>query len=572
MLPRQTSTAPAASAPGASPTRGERRPAARGQGQWALGYREPLNPNERSKRDNDGLLVRQRIIDIYSKQGFDSIDPSDLRGRFRWYGLYTQRAPGIPGGRTAILEPEELEDSYFMLRIRIDGGRLTSEQLRVIAGISTEFGRDVADVTDRQNVQLHWIRVEDVPQIWERLEAVGLSTTEACGDTPRVFLSCPLEGETADAAIDALPALRATVERYLGDPAFSNLPRKFKTTISGCDRHCTNHELNDVSLVGVLGPDGEPGFDLWIGGGLSTNPMFAQRVGAFVRPDQVSDVWAGVAGVFRDYGYRRSRNHARLKFLVADWGTERFRRVLHEEYLGYALPDGPAPRPSPSHRDHVGVELQRDGRVAVGTTTKAGRTTGRALSRLAELAEEFGAAQVSTTAQQGLVVLGVDPTRAEALIDELETIGLSARPSAFRRGTIACTGIEFCKLAIVETKARAESLRGELERRLPDFDTPVTINVNGCPNSCARFQVADIGFKGVIARDSSGADTEAFQIHLGGQLGSEAGFGRKFRGLKVTAEEAPDYAERVLRGYLDRRAPGESFAGYVARADEEWLL
>jgi sulfite reductase (ferredoxin) len=548
--------------------------ARKGQGQWALGYREPLNPNERSKRDNDGLLVRQRIIDIYQYTGFAGIDPSDLRGRMRWYGLYTQRRPGIPGGRTAVLEPEELEDEYFMLRIRIDGGTLTADQLRAVGHVASAYGRDLADITDRQNVQLHWIRIEDVPAIWAQLEAVGLSTTEACGDTPRVMLGCPLEGVAADAVLDAGTALRATVQQYVGDPAFSNLPRKFKTSISGCARHCTNHEINDVSFVGVIGPDGTSGFDLWVGGGLSTNPMFAQRVGVFVAPEEVPEVWAGVTSVFRDYGYRRSRNHARLKFLVADWGPERFREVLEKEYLDRALPDGAAPDPSPGHRDHVGVEPQVDGRVTVGATTKAGRTSGTALTAVADLAARYGSrgGRIRLTAQQGLVVLDVAESATEQVIRELDELGLSAQPSAFHRGTIACTGIEFCKLAIVETKARAETIRGELERRLPDFDTPVTINVNGCPNSCARFQVADIGFKGVIARGADGADQEAFQVHLGGQLGTEAAFGRKFRGLKVTAEEAPEYAERVLRGYVERRADGESFAAYVTRAEESWLL
>jgi sulfite reductase (ferredoxin) len=548
-------------------------PARKGQGQWALGYREPLNPNERAKRDDDGLNVRRRIIDIYQHTGFAGIDPVDLRSRMRWYGLYTQRAPGIPGGRTAILEPEDLEDEYFMMRIRIDGGALRADQLAVIGEVSTRYGRDLADITDRQNVQLHWIRIEDVPAIWAKLEAVGLSTTEACGDTPRVMLGCPLEGVAEDSVLDAGPALLSVVDAYLGDPAYSNLPRKFKTSISGCARHCTNHEINDVAFVGVLGPTGTPGFDLWVGGGLSTNPMFAQRLGVFVEPDEVAEVWAGVTGVFRDYGFRRSRNHARLKFLVADWGVARFREVLEKEYLGRALPDGLEPESSPAHRDHVGIEAQRDGRFSIGATTKAGRTSGRALSELAELARSAGTrgGRVRLTAQQGLVVLDVPPDRIDATVDRLEELSLAVRPSAFHRGTIACTGIEFCKLAIVETKARAEVIRAELERRLPHFDTPITINVNGCPNACARFQVADIGFKGIVTRGADGADQEAFQVHLGGQLGSEAAFGRKFRGLKVTAEEAPEYAERVLRGYLDRRADGETFAAYVSRADESWL-
>jgi sulfite reductase (ferredoxin) len=546
-------------------------PARRGQGQWALGYREPLNPNERSKKDNNPLHVRQRIEDIYSKHGFASIDPADLRGRFRWYGLYTQRRPGIPGGQTATLEPEELDDEFFMMRIRIDGGALTTHQLRVVADIATTYGRDLADISDRQNVQLHWIRIEDVPAIWARLEEVGLSTTEACGDCPRVMLGCPLEGVASDSVLDAGPALRETVEKYLGDPAFSNLPRKYKTSISGCARHCTNHEINDVSFVGVIGPDGSAGFDVWVGGGLSTNPRFAERLGVFVRPDEVSDVWAGITSVFRDYGYRRQRNHARLKFLIADWGAAKFRDVLETEYLGRALPDGPAPSASPSHRDHIGVEEQSDGLLAIGATTTSGRTSGTALRKLAGIADKHGKGRVRLTAQQGIVVLDV-PAEAEVnVIGELELLGYAVHPSAFRRGTIACTGIEFCKLALVETKVRAEAIREELEKRLPDFDTPITLNVNGCPNSCARFQVADIGFKGMVQKGPDG-DEEAFQVHLGGQMGTEAEFGRKFRGLKVTAEQAPDYIERVLRGYLERREGGEAFASYVSRADEAWLL
>jgi sulfite reductase (ferredoxin) len=546
-------------------------PARKGQGQWALGYREPLNPNERSKKDDNPLNVKQRIIDIYQYTGFAGIDPADLRGRFRWHGLYTQRRQGIPGGQTATLEPEELEDEFFMLRVRIDGGALTSEQLRVVADISTTYGRDVADVSDRQNVQLHWIRIEDVPTIWAKLEAVGLSTTEACGDCPRVMLGCPLEGVASDSVLDAGPALRATVEKYLGDPEFSNLPRKYKTSISGCSRHCTNHEINDCSFVGVIGPDGTPGFDLWVGGGLSTNPRFAERLGVFVRPEEVPEVWAGVTAVFRDYGYRRQRNHARLKFLMADWGPARFREVLETEYLKRPLPDGPAPDSSPAHRDHIGVEKQLDGLLAIGGTTKAGRTSGTALRALAEIADRHGKGRVRLTAQQGVVVLDVPPSLEQTVIDELDGIGYDVRPSAFRRGTIACTGIEFCKLALIETKGRAESIRAELEKRLPDFDTPITINVNGCPNSCARFQVADIGFKGMVQKTPQG-DVEAFQVHLGGQMGTDAEFGRKFRGLKVTVDEAPDYIERVLRGYLERREGGEAFASYVSRADEAWLL
>src|SRR6516162_902008 len=549
---------------------------ARGQGEWRLGWREPLNKNEEVKRNDDGLNVRQRILDIYSRYGFDSIDPADLRGRFRWYGLYTQRRPGIDGGKTAVLEPEELEDRYFMLRIRIDGGQLDHAQLTTIAGVSRRYARGTADVTDRQNIQLHWVQIQDVPAIWAALEAVGLSTTEACGDTPRVILGCPLAGIAADEVIDATPEIAAIGAAYIGDSAFSNLPRKFKSSISGCAAQCAIHEINDVAFAGVVNQDGEAGYDLWVGGGLSTNPMIGRRLGAFVRAGQVPEVWAGVTGLFRDYGYRRLRHRARIKFLVADWGPARFREVLKKEYLGYALPDGPAPA-APPHgiRDHVGVHLQRDGNCYVGFAPTVGRLSADLLEVIAGLADRYGSGRVRTTTEQKMVILDVPPDRTDELVKELDQAGLPARPSAFRRHTMACTGIEFCKLAITETKARAAGLIGELERRLPGFEVPVTINVNGCPNSCARIQTADIGLKGCLVTGPDGRQAEGFQVHLGGTLaggdGTGSGFGRKLRGLKTTAQELPGYVERVLRRYQAGRQPGESFAAWTARASEEDL-
>jgi sulfite reductase (ferredoxin) len=549
----------------------------RGEGQWALGYHEPLNKNEENKKNDDGLNVRQRIIDIYSHYGFDSIDPADLRGRFRWYGLYTQRKPGIDGGKTAVLEPEELDDRYFMLRIRIDGGQLSFEQLRTIADISRRYARGTADVTDRQNIQLHWIEIESVPAIWAALEGVGLSTMEACGDTPRVMLGCPLAGLAADELLDATPEIDAIGSRYIGDAAFSNLPRKFKSSISGCTAQCAIHEINDVAFVGVRHPEtGEAGYDLWVGGGLSTNPMIAKRLGAFVQPGQVPEVWAGVASVFRDYGYRRLRHRARIKFLVADWGPERFREVLEKEYLGYALPDGPAPAaPAGGIRDHVGVHAQRDGLFYVGFAPTVGRLNADLLDTIANLANRYGSGRVRTTTEQKMVILDVPQGSVDVLVDELDAHGLPARPSVFRRHTMACTGIEFCKLAIVETKARAATAITELERRLPGFDVPVTINVNGCPNSCARIQTADIGLKGSLVTGPDGTQVEGFQVHLGGTLGggdgTESGFGRKVRGLKTTADGLPDYLERVLRRFSEARQPGESFAQWTVRAADEEL-
>jgi len=549
----------------------DRAPRTRGEGQWGLGYHEPLNTAEQIKKEDDGLNVRERIDRIFAPGGFRSIGKQDLRSRLRWWGLYTQRKQGVPGERTGSAEPEELEDEHFMMRIRIDGGRMSTEQLRAIAWVSETFGRDIADVTDRQNVQLHWIRIEDVPAIFERLEATGLTTTEACGDVPRVILGCPLAGVATDEVIDASPEIAQIRDLYIGSPEFSNLPRKYKTSVSGCAHHCTNPEINDIAFVGVVHPELGPGYDLQVGGGLSTNPMFAQRLGAFVAPGQVAAAWAGVTALFREYGYRRSRNHARLKFLVADWGPERVRTVLQEEFLGATLPDGPAPSPSVLDlRDHVGVFPQKDGRVYVGFTPRAGRISGHQLRLVADLADDFGGGKVRSTAQQKLVIVDVEPARADELVARLDELDLPARPDAFRKGTMACTGIEFCKLAIGETKGRAQWLSTELARRLPDFDEEIRIHVNGCPNSCARFQVADIGLMSALRVRPDGTKSDAFLVHLGGTMGTEdQAFGRKVKGVKIYAEDAADYVETLVRRYLRDRNGERTFSAFVHGLDAD---
>lgn len=290
----------------------------RDEGQWALGSVDPLNPNEELKRDDPALNVRARILDTYSKQGFDSIDKTDLRGRFRWMGLYTQRTQGYDGTFTGDENADLLEAPYFMMRVRCDGKPLSVAAMRTLGAISTEFARDTADISDRMNLQYHWIEIENVPQIWDRLAAVGLQTTEACGDCPRGMLGSPLAGESLDEVLDPTPALDEIVRRYVGDPEYANLPRKYKTAISGLQD--VAHEVNDVSFIGVEHPEHGPGLDLWVGGGLSTNPMLAQRLGAWVPLDEVPEVWEAVTKLFRDYGYRRLRSKARLKFLVKDWG------------------------------------------------------------------------------------------------------------------------------------------------------------------------------------------------------------------------------------------------------------
>jgi sulfite reductase (ferredoxin) len=542
----------------------------RGEGQWALGYTEPLNKNEQSKKDDDPLHVRDRILNIYSRRGFASIDPADLRGRFRWMGLYTQRAPGFDGGKTAMLEEEELDDEYFMLRVRSDGKLLSPQTVRALGGIGVDFARDTADVTDRETLQFHWIRIEDVPEIWRRLDEAGLSSLEACGDSPRPFLGSPVAGIAADEIIDGSSALEEIAARALGNPAYSNLPRKFKTALTGHPSHDVAPEINDVAFVGTVHPEHGPGFDLWVGGGLSTNPMLAQKAGVWIPLEDVPDVWEGVASIFRDYGYRRLRSRARLKFLVADWGIEKFREVLENEYLGHPLVSCESPGSPVGHRDHVGVHDQHDGKAYVGIAPTVGRVSGTLLVKLAEVMERYAVAGARLTPYQKIVLVGVERDVLDDLLTDLDAIGLSARPSAWRQNTMACSGIEFCKLAIVDTKNRARDLVAELERRFPDLQVPITVNVNGCPNACARTQVADIGLKGQLVMDGD-RQVEGFQVHLGGATGLQANFGRKLRAHKVTSVGLDDYVTTVVTNFLADREGDESFAAWVVRADEDLL-
>ena len=541
----------------------------RSEGQWALGDREPLNPNEQFKKEDDALNVRARIEDVYSKQGFDSIDKTDLRGRMRWWGLYTQREQGYDGTWTGDDNVDTIEAKYFMMRVRCDGGALSANALRTLGEISTEFARDTADISDRENVQYHWIEIEKVPEIWAKLDAVGLQTTEACGDCPRVVLGSPLAGESLSEVLDPTWAIEEIVRRYIGTPEFSNLPRKYKTAISG--QQDVVHEINDVAFIGVNHPEHGPGLDVWVGGGLSTNPMLGQRLGAWVPLQEVPDVWEAITSAFRDYGYRRLRSKARLKFLIKDWGVEKFREVVETEYLKRPLIDGPAPEPATRPIDHVGVQRLKNGLNAVGVAPIAGRVSGTILQKVADLAESVGSDRVRFTPYQKLIILDVPDDKLSELTAGLDALGLPSRPSHWRRNLMACTGIEFCKLSFAETRVRAQGLVPELESRLADLnallDVPVTVNINGCPNSCARIQVADIGFKGQMIDEGNGPE-EGFQVHLGGSLGLDSGFGRKLRGHKVLSHELGDYIERVVRNFVKQRNDGERFAVWAVRADE----
>ncbi|QXB19157.1 sulfite reductase (ferredoxin) [Corynebacterium coyleae] len=552
-----------------APTKTAKPRAKKPQGQWLIDGTAPLNHDEEIKQASPVLDVKQRVIDIYSKGGFDSIDREDLYPRFKWLGLYTQRKQNL-GGEFTGEDNAVLEDKYFMMRIRFDGGICSTAQARAVGELSRDYARSTVDLTDRQNIQFHWVRIEDVPAIWEKLEANGLNTWDACGDVPRVILGSPVAGIAKDEIIDATPAIRQIQEIVTADE-FQNLPRKFKSAISGNARQDVVHEINDLAFIGVEHPELGPGFECYVGGGLSTNPMLAQSLGAFVTLEQVPDVWANVVRIFRDYGYRRLRNRARLKFLVAEWGVEKFRQILEEDYLGYRLPDGPHAPNNLVDRDHIGVHEQKDGNVYIGVKPTLGHMSGEQLIALADLAEKYGVTDLRFTPFKEVLLLGVAPDTAANLQADLEEMGLYSKPSEFRRGLLSCTGLEYCKLAHVTTKSRAIELADELEERFGDLDSPITISLNGCPNACARHQVSDIGLKGQMVDNGHGEKVEGFQVHLGGTIGEGANFGRKLRGHKVLSSELTEYVARVVQRFVDKREGAETFRDWVARADEEDL-
>jgi sulfite reductase (ferredoxin) len=487
----------------------------------------------------------------YAREGYASIDPEDLKIRFRWWGLYTQR-------------PEEA--GYFMLRIRIPGGALTWEQLDTIGWIAKQRTRNLADVTDRQNIQLHWVVIQDVPEIWDTLATVGLASHQTCGDTVRNILGCPVAGVDEREVFDATPDLRAANARLTRTKEFSNLPRKYKLSITGCADHCTLPEINDGSLVGVIHPDGREGYDAYVGGGLSSTPRFAERLGVFIPRAEATAFLVALTSLFRDHGGRDKRTRARLKFLVAAWGVEKLRKVLEGDYLGRPLEDGPpAPASASVHRDHVGVHRQRDGRFYVGVAPLVGRVSGDQLIEVARVARELGGGRVRLTTQQKILVLDVPGDRVDQAVARLDAAGLPANPSPFHRGAIACTGIQFCKLALVETKQRAMDLVHALEARFPDFDGKVRLNVNGCPNSCARYQVADLGLAG---GESAGEGN--YQLHLGGDLGEFKAFGQRVR-ERVLAGDSEAALTSILDAYLEGRHDGESLQAWLRRQTPETL-
>jgi sulfite reductase beta subunit-like hemoprotein len=501
---------------------------------------------ERIKREKDGLDVWTDILG-YARTGFGNIPPDDM-DRFKWYGLYTQR-------------PTEAQ--RFMLRIRIPNGIASSEQLETIGWISEVYAQSSGDITTRQDIQLHHIRIEDVPHIFSELEGVGLTTQEACGDVVRNVVGCPLAGVDDEELLDASPLVKRVSELFLNNRDFSNLPRKFKISISGCAQRCAQHEINDIGLVAVTNEEGEVGFDLFVGGGLGARPRLASKLGVFIWYDEVIEVVTRIVEIFRDHGDRSDRRKARLKFLVAKWGPIRFREEL-ERRLGRQLQDHGGARVSSRNRTHVGIGAQRQkGRHYIGVAVTAGRLKGSQMISLAGIARRYAASRIRFTNNQNLILLDVPKENLASVESALGELDLHSESSQVRRGTIACTGQQFCKLAVVETKDRAIEVINHLEKVAPGFDSEIRISVTGCVNSCAQYQICDIGLVGVTGQ-VGGREAQFFQIHLGGHVGDNGAFGRKLS-LRVPVEETKHYLARLIRSFQAKRIDDESFSQFVGR-------
>jgi sulfite reductase beta subunit-like hemoprotein len=522
---------------------------------------------ERIKARKDGLDV---LADIYryAELGFDAIEADDL-ALFRWYGIYTQRgeesaAAGGPG-------PSEDTDGYFMLRIKFPNGVVTAEQLRAIGRLSVRYGRGMGDITTRQNIQLHWLRIEDMPVVLDELNAVGLSFTQACGDVWRNVVGCPLTGVDGHELIDSRPVVEELARIFVGDRRFSNLPRKFKVSVSGCTHCCAQHEINDIGLVAVE-KDGAVGYDVWVGGGLGASARMGRRLDAFVLPADAAEVCAAITEIFRDEGNRAKRTRARIKFLVDEWGVDRLRAEV-ERRLGRELPTSVAPADAVDpHRDHLGIHPQvQPGLYYLGATTLRGRCSGEQMIAVADIADRYGSGALRCTNRQNLIVMDVRDAAVDEAAAELADLGLPTRASTFRRGVVSCTGMEFCKLAIVETKQRAAELIEHLERRVGDVAGSLRINLNGCPNACAQYQIADIGLQGGIARLPDGRRVQGFILHVGGRLGEDAGFGRRIATKAMPADDARYAVERIVRAYAGERAPGGTFAGWAGEQSDRRL-
>jgi len=532
-----------------------------------------------------GVEVRDHLRRFAEEGGFDAIPEEEHDAwfeRFKWWGLYHQRSG---------------QEGNFMMRVGVPMGRLTPEQLRVVGEIAREyadgpvenpaFGDAWADFTTRQSIQLHWIRLEDVPAIFDRLDEVGLSTIQACGDSWRNIVGSPVAGRDADEHIDVWPLVQKLNEEFKGNPAHSNLPRKWKVSVTGDTRGAGQGDINDLAFEPAFKEtEGErvAGFNVRVGGGLARKePRFARDIDVFCRPEEMTTVAAGVSALFRDHGDRENRFNARVKFLVDEWGAEKFRRVLQEEYIDYDLPtagedlrheyDYNAGR-TDAPGDYVGIHEQNDPEKRfVGLSVLTGRMGAEEVVELADRAAEYGSELVGLTQRQNVVVADIPDEDLDDFLDHPLFEDYSPDPHPFMRGSIACTGTEFCGLAITETKNRmvryARWLKGNVA--LPDGVDEFHIHLSGCTASCAQPQIADVSLRGMKTR-KDGDPVEAFDIGLGGGLGENPQFAEWVE-MRVAADEVPGYVENLLSTYETEReeyddGSVQSFREFVASVSE----
>jgi sulfite reductase (ferredoxin) len=532
---------------------------------------------ERLKQQKNPLECFDEIRH-FARQGHAAIPDEWLKTYFRWWGVYTQ---GDGGGAIGGAGGEGRSTPYFMLRIRLSNGFVTGPQLRAIARLTEKYASGIADISVRQNIQLHWITIKDLPEVLQTLFDTGLTSMATCGDVTRNITGCPLAGLDAHELCDASALVDQVTRLLVDNPDFYNLPRKYKISISGCQDWCSYPEINDLAFTplardqatGDRSSEKEIGFSMRVGGGLSTEPHLAVRLNAFVRWEQVIPVTKAVSELFREAAVLRdNRERARLKYLFLQhgWAAESFLQAI-ERKLGYKLdPAVPEQRPSDVFRDHVGIHAQKQaGLFYVGAAVLRGRITPQQLRAAADLAERYGSGELRTTNTQNLVIINVPAEKTNLVAQGLEASGLHVAASAFWRGAIACTGSEFCKLAITETKAFTRWLVEELEERLPGFDQQLKLNVTGCPNSCGQHRIADIGLEGKKIK-IDGRIQDAYYFCLGGAVGEHAGFARAV-GYRCTATDVPDAIERLLRNYLDERRAGENLRHFFQRHSESAL-
>lgn len=531
----------------------------------------PAQKTERLKREKNPWEALEEIRE-FARRGRGSV-PADWSLYFRWWGIYTQGdGVGAVGGQGG----EGKSSPYFMLRTALPNGIVRSRQLRAIAEIAERHARGVADITVRQNIQLHWLTIESIPEVLDTLAAAGITTKGACGDVIRNITGCPLAGVAADEIYDASPIAVEAAATLRGQNEFYDLPRKFKICVTGCSAWCSYPEINDIGLTAVertLRGKRETGFSVRVGGGLATEPHLAVRLDAFVRPEQAVRVLRAIVELFRDADpLRQNRKRARMKYLFTHFGWTA--RVFLDELnrrLGFQLEPGAEEiPPSDVVRDHAGIHPQKqEGLCYVGASVLRGRITPEQMRAAADLAERLGSGELRTTAMQNLVIVNVPKRNAETLARELEAAGFRISGSPFWRGAIACTGTEFCKLAITETKGFTRWLVEELEGRLPGFDQPLKLNVTGCTNSCGQHWIADIGLEGKKIKHE-GKMVDAYFFSLGGAVGEHQRLARPV-GYRCTAREVPDAIARLLNTYVSARNGSENLREYFARFSEAEL-